>query len=84
MKYLKIFEALDKILKLIWKEGILYRGTQETTANSTPCEIQEISQWLFGNFSVVVRQVTYCFFNSMSTLIDYYEKASHLWIYEIL
>ena len=39
-KYPKIVEALDRILYLIGKQGISYRGTQERTVNSDAlCEI---------------------------------------------
>ena len=42
MKYPKMVEALDRILYLIGKQGISYRGTQETTAESDIYEIQKI------------------------------------------
>ena len=41
MKYPKIVEALDRILFLIGKQ-VIYRGTQETTADSDIYEIQKI------------------------------------------
>ena len=34
IKYQKIFQALDRILYLIVKQGISYQGTQKTAANS--------------------------------------------------
>ena len=54
MKYQKIVEALDKMLYMIWKQGISYQGTQEIAVNSD-------TLWNSGYFSVNVWQVTHCY-----------------------
>ena len=54
MKYPKIIEALDRILYLIGKQKIFYRGTQETIRNSDTLWNPRISL-------AIVWQVTHCY-----------------------
>ena len=42
MKNPTLIEALDRMVYLTGNQGIYYRGTQETAAIVTPCEIQKI------------------------------------------
>ena len=50
MKYQKIVQALDRILYLIGKQRISYKGTQKTPANSDAIQNP-------GNFLAIVPQV---------------------------
>ena len=50
MKYQKIVQPLDRILYLIWKQGISCQGVQKTAANSD-------TLWNPRNFLAIVRQV---------------------------
>ena len=54
MKNLKIVKALDRILYLIGRQGISYRGTQKQLLTVTPYEIQEVSYRLLDKSNIAI------------------------------
>ena len=66
MKNPTLIEALDRMVYLTGNQGIYYRGTQETAANSN-------TLWNPETFLAIAQQVTHC------SLFLYAHIHSPLW-----
>ena len=69
MKYQKIVQALDRILYLIWKQGISYQGVQKIAANSD-------TLWNPWNLNIAT-------FYFMSTFVQHYKKTCSTWVNQV-